>query len=248
MSLDRPQSSRRQPSRAQPSRSSFSREAIFTGARRSLPLQVGVVPFALVVGIVAQGQGLSLAEVTLMSALCYAGSAQLLALGHWSVPAPVIGAATAAFIVNLRLALMGPVIGPWLDRIRGWRLWASLFVMADQNWALSVAEMQSGRSDAGFLFGSGALMWLVWVTFTAVGHLVGGVLQPPPGHPIFFAALAVFVSILVPMWRGLRDLLPWAVAGAVALLIARLLPGTSWHIVGGALVGSAVGVLRDGRR
>ncbi len=128
-----------------------------------------MVPFALVVGILAQGQGLSLLEITLMSALCYAGSAQLLALGHWGVPAPVLGAAAAAFVVNLRLALMGPVMGPWLDRVRGWRLWATLFVMADQNWALSVTEMQAGRSDAGFLFGSGALMWLVWVAFTAVG-------------------------------------------------------------------------------
>jgi len=224
----------------------FSREAFLAGMRLSLSLQVGVIPFALVVGIVAQGQGLSLLEVTLMSAFCYAGSAQLLALGHWGVPAPVIGAATAAFIVNLRLALMGPVLGPWLDRIRGWRLWASLFVMADQNWALSVTEMQARRFDAAFLFGSGVLMWVVWVAFTAVGHLLGGAMRPPPGHPIFFAALAVFVSILVPMWKGWRrDLLPWAVAGAAALSIAWALPGTSWHIVGGALCGSAAGVWRD---
>ena len=226
----------------------FSRAALIAGVTRSLPLQVGVVPFALVVGILAQGQGLSLAEATFMSATVYAGSAQLLALGHWSVPAPVVAAATASFVVNLRLALMGPVIAPWLDRLRGWRLWASLFVMADQNWALSVAEMQTGKSDAGFLFGSGVLMWAVWVVFTAVGHVVGGVLRPPPGHPIFFAGLAVFVSILVPMWHGKRDLLPWLVAAATALAIARLMPGTSWHIVGGALAGAAAGVIRDQRR
>ncbi len=225
----------------------FSRAAIVAGIHRSLPLQVGVVPFALVAGILAQGQGLSLAEATFMSMIVYAGSAQLLALGHWSVPAPIVAAATASFIVNLRLALMGPVIGPWLDRIKGWRLWTSLFLMADQNWALSVAEMQTGRSDAGFLFGSGLLMWSVWVVFTAVGHLVGGVLRPPPGHPIFFAALAVFVSILVPMWHGRRDVLPWMVAASVALIVARLLPGTSWHIVGGALAGAAAGVMRDQR-
>lgn len=225
----------------------FTRAAILAGARRSIPMQVGVVPFGLVVGILGQGHGLSLLEVTLMSALCYAGSAQLLALSHWGVPAPVFAAAVAAFIVNLRLALMGPVIAPWLDRLRGWRLWGSLFVMADQNWALSVAEMQAGRSDAGFLFGSGVFMWVVWVASTAAGHLVGSAMQPPPGHPLFFAALAVFVSILVLMWRGTRDVLPWAVAAVVAWLVSRVLPGTSWHIVAGALVGSAVGVVRDRR-
>ena len=223
----------------------FSRAAFRAGVVRSLPLQVAVVPFALVVGIQAQGQGLSLAEAVFMSGIVYAGSAQLLALGHWGVPAPIVAAATASFIVNLRLALMGPVIGPWLDRVRGWRLWASLFLMADQNWALSVAEMQAGRSDAGFLFGSGVLMWVMWVVFTAVGHVLGGVLQPPSGHPIFFAALAVFVAILIPMWRGRGDMLPWLVAGATALLLARLLPGTSWYIIGGALAGAASGLARD---
>ena len=67
-------------------RPGFTRAAILAGVRRSIPMQIGVVPFGLVVGIVAQGHGLSLLEATLMSALCFAGSAQLLALSHWGVP------------------------------------------------------------------------------------------------------------------------------------------------------------------
>ena len=226
----------------------FSRAAVLAGARRSLPLQVAVAPFGLVCGVAAQGQGLSLAEATLMSGLVYAGSAQLLVLSHWVNPAPVLAAAIASFVINLRMALMGPVLGPWLDRVRGWRLWGSLFVMADQNWALSVTEMQSGQGDAGFLFGSGVLMWVVWVGTTAAGHVLGATMRPPPGHPLFFAALAVFVAILVPMWRGRRDFVPWIVAASVAMLLARLLPGTSWYIVAGALAGSTAGVWRDRRR
>ncbi len=226
----------------------FSRAAVLAGARRSLPLQVAVAPFGLVCGVSAQGQGLSLAEATLMSGLVYAGSAQLLALSHWTNPAPVLAAAIASFVVNLRLALMGPVLGPWLDRVRGWRLWISLFLMADQNWAISVAEMQSGRGDAGFLFGSGALMWVVWVASTAAGHVLGATMRPSPGHPLFFTALAVFVAILAMMWRGRRDVVPWVVAALAALLFARLMPGTSWYIVAGALAGSASGAWRDRAR
>ena len=67
----------------------FSRAAVLAGARASLPVQAAVLPFALVCGIVSQGHGLSLAESTLMSAIVYAGSAQLLALSHWGTPAPV---------------------------------------------------------------------------------------------------------------------------------------------------------------
>ena len=217
------------------------------GARQTAPLVVALIPFGLVCGIIAQGQGLSLLEAVLMSALCYAGSAQLLALGHWATPAPVLAATIAAFVVNLRMALMGPVIGPWLDRLRGWRLWGSLFVMADQNWAMSVREMQAGRWDAGFLFGSGVVMWVVWVASTAAGHVMGSSMRPPPGHPLFFAALAVFVAIAAGMWRGRRDMLPWLVAAAVSLGMSRLFGGTL-YIVGGALAGAVAGVVRDRRR
>jgi len=230
----------------------FTRAAIRLGARRTVPLLIGVTPFGLVAGVVAQGHGLSLAEAGTMSALCYAGSAQLLALGHWATPAPVLAATFAAFVVNLRLALMGPVLSPWLDRVRGWRLWGSLFLMADQNWALAVQQMQGGPerhepADAGFLFGSGLVMWVVWVATTLLGHALGSVVRPPPGHPLFFAALAVFVALLVPMWRGRADALPWCVAAVVSAAAAWVLPGT-WYIVVGALAGSGAGAWRDARR
>jgi predicted branched-subunit amino acid permease len=222
----------------------FTSGAFMLGMRRSVPLLVGLSPFGLIVGVMAQGQGLSLAEVTLMSALCYAGSAQILVLGHWAMPAPVLTASLAAFIINLRLALMGPVLSPWLDRIHGWRLWSTLFMMADQNWALSVEHMRRGEGDAGFLFGSGFLIWVVWVATTMLGHWAGAIVRPPPGHPVFFAALAVFLALLTRMWRGRSDGLPWAVAASVSVLAAQILPG-SWYIVIGALAGSLVGAARD---
>ena len=232
-------------SRARPR---FSREELLAGGRACLPVLLGLVPFGLVCGIVAQGHGLTLGEATLMSATVYAGSAQLLALGQWGTPAPILAATVAAFAVNLRSTLMGPVLSPWLDRLRGWRLWGSLFLMADQNWAMSVTRMQSGRGDAGYLFGAGLAMWAAWVATTAAGHMLGAVVQPPPGHPLFFTALAVFVAMLASMWRGRADLLPWVVAAGVSAGLARLLPGTSWYIVGGALAGCAAGAWRDRAR
>ena len=226
------------------SRPSFSGPAIREGVRQAIPLQVALIPFGLVCGVVSQGQGLSLLEATLMSAVVYAGSAQLLALSQWASPVPILAVTLAAFVVNLRLALMGPVMGPWLDRLRGWRLWASLFVMADQNWAMSVREMQRGRWDAGFLFGSGLVMWATWVATTALGHVMGSTMRPPPGHPLFFAVLAVFVAICATLWRGRNDLVPMLVAAGVAVVSARILGGT-WYIILGALAGAAAGVARD---
>jgi predicted branched-subunit amino acid permease len=223
----------------------FTRAGIRRGMRLGIPILIGTTPFGLVAGIAAHGAGLSMLETGLMSASVFGGAAQLVALANWTTPAPILGATIAAFAVNLRLALMGPVLAPILDKARGWRLWGSLFVMADQNWALAVTDMNEGGRDLGVLFGSGAMVWVAWVITTLVGYLAFVVLRPPPGHPIFFAALAVFVAMLAGMWRGRGDGLPWMIAAIVAALTAWLLPGGSWYIVAGALAGSLFGGLRD---
>lgn len=224
----------------------WTRGAFWAGVRGVVPVLPGLVPFGLVTGVASQGAGLSLAEAGVMSAVVYAGSAQLLALSHWTDPASPVAAAVAAFVVNLRLALMGPVLSPWFGRVRGWRLWGALFVMADQNWAVAVVEQKAGRWDAAFVLGSGLVMWGVWLLSTLAGHLAGTLMRPPPGHPLFFAAVAVFVAMLAGMWRGVgRDGLPWGVAACVSAAVARVLPDSSLYIVAGAVAGTTVAVVRD---
>ena len=184
-----------------------------------------------------------------MSALCYAGSAQLLALGHWGVPAPGGGGDRRGVHRQSAPGADGPG-----DRRPGSTGSAaggcgrSLFVMADQNWALSVREMQARALGRRVPVRLGRVMWVRLGARTAAGHVLGSALRPPPGHPLFFAALAVFVSLLVLMWRGRRDLLPWAGGGRRRRCwSSRLLParrGTSWAARWPA---ARVGVLRERR-
>ncbi len=225
----------------------FTASGIRRGMLRCLPLVAGLTPYGLVTGVIAQQHGLSWTESVLMSAAVFAGAGQILALSAWTHPAPVLAASLACLAVNLRMVLVGPPLLPWLSRLRGWRLWGSLFVMTDLIGALSITAMRSGEADAGFLFGAGVILWAWWVLTSAFGFVAGAALHLPPGHPIFFAVIGAFVAILVPMWRGKADALPWMLAGATALLVSRALPGTYWHIVAGAVVGSAAGAMRVAR-
>ena len=223
----------------------FTRAGMRRGAIETLPMMPGLMPFAVVVGISGQSVGMSPLEVGLMSAFVYAGASQLVALAIWTNPPDLIAVTLAALVVNLRLALMGPVLSPWLNPLRGWAVWGGLFVMADQNWAMAVRDMNRGGRDAGYLMGSGLMMWSGWVVASVIGQMVGAELRPAPGHPLFFAALAVFVCMLTGMWRGLGDFVPWVIAAVVSVTVAQLLPGTFWYIVAGALAGSIVAGLRD---
>lgn len=217
------------------------RAGLVRGLRLAAPLTVGLVPFGLVVGVLAQAQGLSAAEQALMSALVFAGAAQILALELWTDPAPIASAALAAAAVNLRFALMGPHLAAWFDALKGWRRWLAVGSIVDHAWALAIAEMRAGRHDVGVYLGAVAALWLAWLATTALGHAVGGLVSLPRGHPLFFAAPACFVALLVPLWRGRREALPWAVAAAAALALSPLLPQPALAVVCGAVAGSLVG-------
>src|SRR3954471_15277217 len=154
-------------------RGGFTREGVVRGLKAALAITLGLSPFGLVVGMTADGVGLSLTETLLMSGLVFAGTSQLVALQLWTDPAPILAATLACLVINLRLAPMGAALGPVLDRTRGIRLWGTLMLLVDNSFALAVAELRAGRRDAGYLFGAGFGMWLNWMVMVTIGHVFG---------------------------------------------------------------------------
>ncbi|MGG5889884.1 AzlC family ABC transporter permease [Falsiroseomonas sp. HC035] len=220
----------------------FTRVGIRLGIRRSIALGFGMLPFGIVIGVLSAAKGLSFLETMLMTMLVFAGSAQLVALELWTDPAPILAATIATLVVNIRMAPMGAALAPWLDRLRGWRLWGTLATLVDHSFAMAIAEQRAGGRDAGYLLGLGIGIWLAWVATVALGYLGGGMLRVPPGHPLFFAAIAAFLSILVPLWRGPRvDLLPWIVAGLVALAAHRAALPMPLPLLLGTFAGAGLG-------
>jgi 4-azaleucine resistance transporter AzlC len=216
--------------------------------RAALAITLGLMPFGLVVGVISAGKGLSLAETLLMSGLVFAGTSQVVALELWTDPAPVLAATLAALVINLRMAPMGAALAPALDRVHGWRLWATLAWLVDNAFALFIAEMRAGRRDVGFLLGAGLTMWVNWLCTVTLGHVFGAAVRLPPGHALFFASVATLLAILVPVWRGRSDLLPWALAGLVALAVHGAGLGAPWPVLAGAFSGAALGAWRDLRK
>ena len=71
-------------------------------------------------------------------------------------------------------------------------------------------------------------------------HVVGTDQNNVQGERLDFAFIAVFLALLVSLWRGIGDLLPWLVAGGVAVAASLLVPG-KWYIILGGLAGSLAG-------
>lgn len=220
----------------------FTRQGVLNGIRLALPIVLGTFPFGLVTGVLSEARGLSLLETILMGALVFAGTSQILVMEIWADPAPWAAATLATFVVNIRMAPMGAALAPWLDKLRGLRLWGTLATLVDHSFAMSIAELRRGGRDAGFLLGVGLILWAFWVLAMTVGHVFGAAVRLPPGHPVYFAAIATLTALLVPLWQGVRrDLWPWALSGAVALVAWKLGVPQPWPLLAGALCGAALG-------
>jgi len=212
------------------------------GARQTLPLAVSALVVGGVFGVLARRAGLGLPEASLMSALVFAGASQFVALGLWAAPLPVLTILLTTLVVNLRHLLLGAALRPWLGRLSALKTYGSAFFLVDESWALTIREFAAGKRDAAFLLGSGLLMFVAWVGGTVAGQLVGATLPDGIRQGLDFAFTAVFLALVVGMWKGKASLLPWGVAAAVAIAAAHWLPG-QWYILLGALAGSVAGAV-----
>jgi predicted branched-subunit amino acid permease len=201
--------------------------------------------FASAFGTAAAQKGLTLAQALSMSAFVYAGASQMVTLelwrDAWSIPA-LLGVMAVTATVNARMILMGASIQPWLSGAPPLQNAINLFFLTDANWLIGTRYRAEGGTDLGVLFGAGIALWVVWVVATLPGFLAGALVTEPTRYGLDLVMPIFFSAMIVPLWKGFRPALPWAVAGLVALVVDALLPGYLF-ILAGALAGAATGAL-----
>lgn len=216
------------------------------GFRGMAPLAMFVIPFGIAFGAAAIDKGISPALALLMSALVFAGASQFSALDLWTSPLVIIPILLTTFAVNARHLLLGAALYPWLSAYPPCQRFAIVALLSDPNWALATKAYESGERDAGFLLGSGIILWIVWLVGTAIGALVGSDLGDLSRYGFDVLITVYFLTILISLWRGHDDVLPWLAAAGAAVIAAHLLtPG--WYVVVGGLTGGIVGALRHDR-
>lgn len=201
----------------------------------------------VIFGALAAQAGLDLAVAAAMSALVYAGAAQVASLQIWANPIPLVAVWATSFAVNARYILLSASLRPWLHGSEPARTYAALFTLSDAGWVLALRRWRSAPADGGFLFGAGAAQYLPWVAGTAAGHVLGNRIGAPEAFGLDFIFPAFFAAMAAGMWRKRGDLGPIAVGAGAALLAERWIEG-HWSLLIGGLAGSLVGVFAYDRK
>ncbi|OSZ64938.1 branched-chain amino acid ABC transporter permease [Sphingomonas sp. IBVSS2] len=220
-----------------------SRAELARGLRASLPVMIGFVPFALVLGAQASAKGLSALEVPILTGLNFGGGSEFAAIGLWTSPPHLLLIGGVTMLVNCRHLLMGAAFAPYLRHLSRRQALPALFFMCDESWAMGLADArlgaEAGRSQPfslAYYFGVSIGLYATWVVFTALGALLGPVLGDITRYGFDMAFPAVFLVLLRGMWKGARAAMPWAASLAVAVAVHLLVPG-AWYVPAGAVAG-----------
>ncbi|MBA3381443.1 MAG: AzlC family ABC transporter permease [Actinobacteria bacterium] len=190
------------------------------GVRAALPLVLGPLLFGLTFGVLAETAGMSAVAAIVMSATTFAGSAQFAAASVLEDGGTVLAAVTSAVLLNVRYIGQSIAAASIFPGSRPRRLIESQLIV-DESWALSG---RSGRFEWPILVGAGLLLYVLWVTSTAIGSVVGRVLGDPNDLGLDAAFAALFLALAWPYLRERKAVAAALVGVAITLLLIPLAP------------------------
>jgi len=190
------------------------------GVRAALPLVLGPLLFGLSFGVLAEAAGVSAVAAVVMSATTFAGSAQFAAVSVLEDGGTVLAAVVSAVLLNARYigqSIAAASIFPGSSP----RRFVESQLIVDESWALSG---RSGRFEWPILVGAGLLLYVLWVSSTAIGSVVGSALGDPNDLGLDAAFAALFLALAKPYLRERKAVAAALVAVAITLVLIPLAP------------------------
>jgi 4-azaleucine resistance transporter AzlC len=191
------------------------------GARAALAVAATVWFFGASFGLVAGAAGMGVVAPLVMSATTFAGSAQFAVTSILGAGGGAAAAIAAAVLLNARYAPISISVAPLFHGRPLRRLLESQLIV-DESWAL--ASRGGGRFDRRILLGAGLLLYISWVSGTAVGVLAGDALGDPKDLGLDGAFPALFLALLAPQLRAPRAGVAAAVGAVIALALIPVTP------------------------
>ena len=208
--------------------SATEKSAYLAGIRDGWPFIFVAAPFAMLFGVVAIEAGLTLSQSMGFSIVVIAGAAQFAAVQLMVDGASITLVLLAALAVNMRMAMYSASLVPWLGKAPLWQRSLVSYFNFDQCYMASVAEYEARPMTVAervwFFFGTATPLVPTWISFTAVGAILGTSI--PPEYALDFALPITFLSMIGPMLRTLAHVAAALVSMAVGLALVWLPSGS----------------------
>ena len=202
------------------------------------PVFVGIIPFALLLGVATADADIPPGTGLVGSLLIYAGTANLSAVLLLQDGAGLLAVVATVAVVNARFVMYGAALEHRFRAQPGWFRWLAPHFLVDQTFAMAQARagLDEPRAFRRYWLALGFALGAAWVGTVAVGMALGPVL--PAQSPLGFAAPALFIGMLVPQLAGCGAAVTAALTAGLTTLAASPAPNGS-----SVLIGSVAGVV-----
>jgi predicted branched-subunit amino acid permease len=211
------------------------------GARDTLPILLGVVPFATICGVAAVSVGLTPFEAVGMTIIVYAGASQLAVFQLMGAGSPWLIMAVTAWVINVRFTMYSAALAPFLQEEPLHRKAPFAYMLSDQAFGVTMSRFSNDMpsNPSWFFYGSAATVWLIWNLSATAGALLGTLVPESWGFDFAFP-----LSFMALMFAALKNRPGvWAaLVGGITAVAAKGLP-YNLGLVLAATLGIAAGVL-----
>ena len=190
-----------------------------TGALHMTPLNLAVVPWAILAGSMAVDSGLTFAQSVAMSAMVFAGAAQLVTLGLLNSGAGVITIIVSVFFITSQHLLYGLTLRPHVRPFSPLQRAGIGFLLTDELFAVSVAGRQ--RLSFAYLFGAGLSFYLVTVLVSILGIVLAHSISDLSRLRLDFSVVATLLAIVVPLIKSKSALVGALFSFVVTIILTR---------------------------
>jgi predicted branched-subunit amino acid permease len=214
-----------------------------TGARDSLPILLGVVPFAMICSVAAISMGLSSLEAVGMSFVVFAGASQLAVLQLLGEGALWIVMLLTAWVINLRFTMYSAGLAPYLQKEPLRRKIPFAYILSDQAFGVTMSHLanHSPANPAWYFYGAAFAVWLTWIISAIIGALLGSLV--PASWGLDFAFPLSFTALLFAALKG-RPTVIAALVGGISAVIFNGLP-YNLGLIFAATLGIIAGVFAE---
>ncbi|HEX2229386.1 MAG TPA: AzlC family ABC transporter permease [Candidatus Binatia bacterium] len=229
------------------------------GMKAAIPIWIAFVPSSIAWGIAAQAHGLTLTEITLLSAWVYSGPAQFAVLAPLAEGKSALQVLVAGSLMNVRFLPMSTALAPFFRGVKRLPLLISSHVISASSFIVPYLQFQrereaasgkpndasyvDGYANLAFFLGVGATAFTVWVLGTVSGFLVAFGVPPGFEEALRFILPGYFAGLLVAEMKGWT--MPLICLFSLIAAVPGALASTAWGWIITATAIAAAGWIID---
>nr|WP_174505488.1 AzlC family ABC transporter permease [Acinetobacter sp. Marseille-Q1620] len=171
--------------------------SFYRGAADIMPLSIAVLPWGVLAGSMAIQAGLSDAKALGMSAIVFAGAAQLVSLGLIVSGASVVTIIVTVFFLTSQHFIYALNFRKEVGQFPLSQRLLVGFLLTDELFA--IGSLKREKLTFCYMFGAGGCFYLAWCLFSALGIFLANIVPDLQSLHLDFSIIAVFILIVVPM-------------------------------------------------